>query len=62
MKSFSLSQTTETADLAAGLEVIRGFFSSVRLATFRILVNINIRHDAFYRADPLPSLMMSYGL
>jgi eukaryotic translation initiation factor 2C len=62
MKSFSLSQTTETADLGAGLEVIPGFFSSVRLATCRILVNINVRHDAFYRADPLPSLMMSYGL
>jgi eukaryotic translation initiation factor 2C len=48
--------------LSAGLEAIRGFFSSVRLATCRVLVNINVRHDAFYRADPLPSLMMSYGL
>jgi eukaryotic translation initiation factor 2C len=61
-KSFSLSQNAAKGDLGAGLEVIRGFFSSVRLATCRILVNINVSHGAFYHAGPLPSLMTDYGL
>jgi eukaryotic translation initiation factor 2C len=61
-KSFSLNQNAAKGDLGAGLEVIRGFFSSVRLATCRVLVNINVSHGAFYRAGPLPSLMTSYGL
>jgi eukaryotic translation initiation factor 2C len=61
-KSFSLNQNAAKGDLGAGLEVIRGFFSSVRLVTCRVLVNINVSHGAFYRAGPLPSLMISYGL
>jgi eukaryotic translation initiation factor 2C len=60
-KSFSLNQNAAKGDLGAGLEVIRGFFSSVRLATCRVLVNINVSHGAFYQAGPLPSLMISYG-
>jgi eukaryotic translation initiation factor 2C len=61
-KSFSLSHDAVTGDLGGGLEVIRGFFSSVRLATCRILVNINVSHGAFYHAGPLPSLMLNHGL
>ncbi|KAF9732031.1 hypothetical protein PMIN06_000183 [Paraphaeosphaeria minitans] len=60
-KAFSLSQNTARADLGAGLEVIRGFFSSVRTATCRILVNVNVSHGAFYQTGPLPGLMGSYG-
>lgn len=61
-KAFSLSQNTARADLGSGLEVIRGFFSSVRTATCRILVNVNISHGAFYHTGPLPGLMGSHGV
>jgi hypothetical protein len=60
-KSFSLNQNATKGDLGAGLDVIRGFFSSVRVATCRILVNINVSHGAFYHDGPLPALMGSYG-
>jgi eukaryotic translation initiation factor 2C len=60
-KTFSLNQNPGRGDLGAGLEVIRGFFSSVRVATCRILVNINVSHGAFYHAAPLPALMHNYG-
>lgn len=60
--SFSLSNSAAREDLGAGLEVIRGFFSSVRIATCRILVNINVSHGAFYQAAPLPALMINYGV
>ncbi|KAF2105445.1 putative RNA interference and gene silencing protein [Lophiotrema nucula] len=61
-KSFSLNQNAARGDLGSGLEVIRGFFSSVRIATCRILVNINVSHGAFYHPGPLPALMNSYGV
>ncbi|RMZ71484.1 Stem cell self-renewal Piwi [Pyrenophora seminiperda CCB06] len=60
-KSFSLGQNATKGDLGSGLEVIRGFFSSVRVATCRILVNINVSHGAFYKTGPLPILMEDYG-
>lgn len=60
-KSFSLNQNAMKADLGSGLNVIRGFFSSVRVATARILVNINVSHGAFYHDGPLPALMGNYG-
>ncbi len=60
-KSFSTNQPQGGRDLGSGLEVIRGFFSSVRVATCRILVNINVSHGAFFHGGPLPGLMQSYG-
>ena len=60
-KTFALNQNAGRGDLGAGLEVIRGFFSSVRVATARILVNINVSHGAFYQYGPLPGLMHNYG-
>ncbi|KAK2594352.1 hypothetical protein QQS21_007953 [Conoideocrella luteorostrata] len=61
-KSFALDQNAVRGDLGSGLEFIRGFFSSVRIATCRILVNINVSHAAFYKAGPLQALMNSYGV
>ena len=61
-KSISLNENAAKADLGAGLEVIRGFFLNVRLATYRFLVSINVSHGAFYHSGLLPSLMTSYGL
>ncbi|QGA17407.1 hypothetical protein EYB26_005078 [Talaromyces marneffei] len=61
-KTFSLNQNAVRGDLGSGLEVIRGFFSSVRMATCRILVNINVSHGAFYQSGPLLALMNSFGV
>jgi eukaryotic translation initiation factor 2C len=60
-KIYSLNQGANGWDLGAGLTALRGFFSSVRVATRRILVNINISHGAFYDAIPLAQLMDKYG-
>ena len=46
--------------LGAGLQVIRGFFMSVRAATARVLVNVQVKNMAFYDEGPLDKLMMAY--
>ena len=60
-KSFSLAQNSPRRDLGAGLTALRGFFSSVRVATCRILINVNVSHGAFYDAVPLEQLIDRYG-
>ncbi|KAF2491439.1 putative RNA interference and gene silencing protein [Lophium mytilinum] len=60
-KTFSLGPSAAKWDLGAGLTALRGFFSSVRLATCRILVNVNVSHGAFYDAIPLEQLITKYG-
>ena len=60
-KSFSLGQASAKCDLGAGLSALRGFFSSVRVATCRILVNVNVSHGAFYNAVRLDELIQKYG-
>ena len=44
-----------------GLVALRGFFSSVRLATARILVNVNVTHGAFYQGGQLSKLMIEFN-
>lgn len=51
-----------TADLGSGLQAIRGFFASIRAATARILVNVNVSYGAFYKRGSLPVLMHEYGI
>lgn len=46
--------------LGAGLQAIRGFLVSVRAATARILVNIQVKNMAFYDEGPLDNLMQVY--
>lgn len=60
-KSFPLDENPPGRSLGAGLTAIRGFFSSVRVATSRILVNVNVTHGAFYDAIPLDQLIQKYG-
>lgn len=55
-KSFSITRATPY-ELGAGLSAIRGFFSSIRVATCRILVNVNVSHGTFYDAIPLAMLI-----
>ncbi|KAF7505467.1 hypothetical protein GJ744_000714 [Endocarpon pusillum] len=58
-KSFDLN--TPKWDLGAGVSALRGFFSSVRVATCRILVNVNVSHGTFYDPLPLDQLIQNYG-
>ena len=43
--------------LGAGLAALRGFFSSVRAATSRILINVNVSHAAVFRRIRLHDLI-----
>lgn len=52
--------STEKLDLGAGLTALRGFFVSVRAATARILVNVQVKHGAFYEDGPLVTLMGAF--
>ena len=47
-------------DLGAGLVGIRGFFISVRAATSRLLLNVQVKNGAFYQEGPLDQLMNVY--
>ncbi|RYC64189.1 hypothetical protein CHU98_g2038 [Xylaria longipes] len=58
-RSFALVDP-EASDLGAGLRAMRGFFTSVRAATARMLLNVNVSHAVFYNAMPLESLMRSF--
>lgn len=47
--------------LGGGLSAVRGYFRSVRLATSRIMLNINVSHLVTYSALPLTELMNRFG-
>lgn len=60
-KTFVWSAGSENSvDLGQGLRAIRGFITSVRAATNRILININVSHGAFYQEGVLTSLMRAF--
>ncbi|GME64841.1 Argonaute/Dicer protein PAZ [Neofusicoccum parvum] len=61
-KTFAVGSDSEKWDLGSGLDAIRGFFSSVRMATCRVLVNVNVSYGAFYQDIPLDHLMRKYGI
>ncbi|KAI9766392.1 MAG: hypothetical protein M1839_004912 [Geoglossum umbratile] len=48
------------SDLSATLQVIRGYYSSVRAATGRILLNVNVSHSVFYKPDRLDALIQGF--
>ncbi|KAJ8119976.1 hypothetical protein O1611_g10486 [Lasiodiplodia mahajangana] len=58
-KSFSLS-TKDTMNLDDCVRGIRGYFTSVRAATARILLNVQINHSAFYIDMDLDTLMTNF--
>ncbi|KAI0448191.1 ribonuclease H-like domain-containing protein [Xylaria telfairii] len=55
-RSFALADP-EDYDLGAGLKAMRGYFTSVRAATARMLLNVNVSHAAFYTDGPLDNLL-----
>lgn len=60
-KHFDISTAgVESMSLGAGLKAIRGFFISVRAATSRLLVNVQVKHTACYNEGPLDRLMFMY--
>jgi len=60
-KHFQLAPAgSETMSLGAGLQAVRGFFISVRAATARILLNVQVKHVACYDDGPLDRLMLAY--
>lgn len=56
-KVFSMSGSPDTFDLGGCLTAVRGFFASVRAATGRVLVNVNVSHGAFYQEGPLDGMV-----
>ena len=50
----------EKRPLGVGLEAMRGFFVSVRAATARLLVNVQVKHTACYEPVRLDVLMRSF--
>ncbi|KAL9083257.1 MAG: hypothetical protein Q9165_008610 [Trypethelium subeluteriae] len=60
-KHFALSGNLfERADLGHGLECLRGFFVSVRPATCRILLNIQVKHAAMYKTGMVNSVVKDF--
>lgn len=60
-RTFSLRPDAPKWDLGGGLAAIRGFFASVRAATCRILVNVNVTNAAFYSDGPLDQLIVAFN-
>lgn len=57
-KHFPLNpEPNDRFSLGEGLEVIRGYFVSVRAATARLLVNVQVKNVAVYEHGSLPSLI-----
>lgn len=59
-KHFNHAATAERFSLGAGLTALRGFFVSVRASTARLLVNVQVKHGAFYTDGPLANLMVAF--
>ncbi|KAH6667245.1 PAZ domain-containing protein [Halenospora varia] len=60
-KHFELAPaTSERMSLGGGLQAIRGFFISVRSATCRILLNVQVKHAACYEEGLLGPLISAY--
>ena len=52
----------EWKEIKTGLRVVRGFFTSVRPAAGRLLLNVNVCHTVFYEPIRLDKLMREYFL
>lgn len=48
---------TEKYDLGGGLQAMRGYYSSVRPAVNRLLVNLNVTSGTFFKPGPLSFLL-----
>ncbi|KAK4696440.1 hypothetical protein P7C71_g1473, partial [Lecanoromycetidae sp. Uapishka_2] len=55
------SDQTKYINLGQGLIAVRGYYSSVRTSTSRILLNLNAQVSPFYPAGPLLDLINRHG-
>ncbi|KAJ5659638.1 hypothetical protein N7507_006089 [Penicillium longicatenatum] len=64
-KFFWIDNRKQFAYLGGGLEVLRGFFASVRVGVDKLLLNVNVNHGTFFRPGPMLDLtngfMQEYG-
>ncbi|WEW59523.1 hypothetical protein PRK78_004997 [Emydomyces testavorans] len=60
-RHFPVDNLAEKWNLQVGLEVLRGYFVSVRAATARLLVNVQVTHIACLAPVPLATLITSSG-
>lgn len=61
-KHIGISQALiERGPISAGLEVLRGFFISVRPATTRLLLNVQVKNIACYQSGPLENVLKAFG-
>jgi len=60
-KTFAIDDRSAAWDLTDCLTAVRGYFASVRAATARVLVNVNVSHGAFYQAGPLDEFIIGFG-
>lgn len=56
-KFYTYPSQAQWFDLGSGLIAVKGFYTSVRTSTLRVLVNINVANAAFYPAMNLLGLM-----
>lgn len=57
-RHYSLRQgTMESFNIGGGLSALRGFFVSVRAATARVLLNVQVKYIACYNQGPLANLI-----
>lgn len=62
-RHYSLREDTmESYNLGSGLSVLRGFFVSVRAATARVLLNVQVKYIACYESGPVVNAMHAYGM
>ncbi|KAI1205258.1 Piwi-domain-containing protein [Annulohypoxylon truncatum] len=59
-RSFPLDEKSSIIDLKYGLVAIKGYYSSICLATSRILANINVSYGMFYESKKLEVIMKKY--
>lgn len=59
-KFYWIDRRKQFQELPGGLECLRGYYASVRLAAGRILLNLSVNHSAFYRPGPLIDLWEAF--
>jgi hypothetical protein len=59
-KFFRMGPGKEAWNLGGGIEAARGYFSSCRFGTGKILLNLNVNHGSFYKPGPLSTLIKDY--
>ena len=56
-RSFPSEISSQGQDIGEGILAMRGYFSSVHVVDYRILVNVNVSHGSFYETNSLLKLM-----